>query len=238
MSWAAVAIGAGTIIGGVISSQASKDAADTAADASARSAEQIQGSIDRARRDVLQLSPQAQQSLLTGAQGAIDIFGQAIPEQQRQLTAGNIAAQQTQQQGFQNVQNALLGLPQQSFQTQAVPFAQQPFQPQIIGSPRTFDFSGAKATLPTFQGLGNIQPLAVPVTPPTPAEVQAAAAEGGGSFLGSSGPGEFGVTTALGGGLLGGAIGREVDERLLGGAVGDLFQPVSGAIDKIFGGLF
>ena len=58
MSWFNVAVGVGTIVAGGISANASKDAANTAADASARSAEQIQGSVDRARRDVLQLAPQ------------------------------------------------------------------------------------------------------------------------------------------------------------------------------------
>lgn len=226
MSWAIVAVAGATVVSGAISGKASKDAAKTAADASARSAENIQASVDRARRDVLQLSPQAQQSLLTGAQGAADIFGQAIPEQQRQLTAGNIAAQQTQQQGLQNVQSALLGLPQQGFQTQAVPFAQEAFQPQLLGDPRTFNLSGAEARLPTFQGLGNVAPLAVPVAPPTPAEQQQAAiAAGGGGFSG----GNLG-STALGLADPSG-ITSAVDEKLFGG----IGSKTISKIGKVFG---
>lgn len=148
---------AGALGGAVISGIATDKAAGKASDAQLAAADVIKNAAQAARADILKLFPAAKQELLTGAQGAFDVFGQAIPLQQQQLSAGNLAAQQSAAQGFDQAQAALLGLPTQQFQAQAVPFSQDPFLggQSLFGTPQQFQGSGGEVGfLPTFAGLG------------------------------------------------------------------------------------
>ena len=143
------------VIGGV----ASERAGSKAAKAQERSAESIERAAQIARQDVLNLFPQAQLSLLTGAQGAFDVFGKSIPLQQSQLQAGNLAAQQSVSDAFNQAQAALLGQPVTGFgeNVQGVsPYYSPVFTGSILGEPVPFftPQSGATQNLPTFAGLG------------------------------------------------------------------------------------
>lgn len=144
---------AGAVVGGLFSSKAGGEASDAQRDA----AKQISAAATEARNDALRFFPLAKQELLTGAQGAFDVFGRAIPLQQQQLTAGNLAAQQSAAQGFNQAQAALLGLPTQQFQAQQVPFSEEPFLggQSLFGTPLNL-FPGGRDTgsLPVFAGLG------------------------------------------------------------------------------------
>lgn len=230
MSWSAVATAGSAIIGGISSSQAS----DKASDAAKKSGQLVQAAADRARRDVLQLAPQAQQSLLTGAQGAFDILGQSIPEQQRQVSAGNVAAQQAQQRGLDNTTRALLGLPTLGFDAQAIPFANEPVEAQLTGTPQEFDLSGARTVLPTFQGLGNVQPLPTLAPPPTPQQQQRRPGESDAEFSERIAPGGRAIDEALG---LGG-INAGLSNQLGVFAPPSLSNPLGGGrsiAKKVFG---
>lgn len=131
MSWVAVGAAVGVVGSGIISSRASKSAAETAAEGAERSGAQIERAADRARTDVLDFFPGAQQDLLAGAGAAGGLLAGGIGEQQRLLSAGNVGAQGTLQGGFGQVQNALLGLPvdQQAFAPQEIPLSQIPQNP-------------------------------------------------------------------------------------------------------------
>jgi len=131
MTWGAVAVGVGTLGAGIASSRAATSAAKAGAEGAARSGAQIQAAGDRARSDVLNFFPTAQQDLLAGAGAAGDLLTQGIGEQQRLLSAGNVGAQGRLQGGFGQVQNALLGLPvdQQAFAPQQIQLSQLPQNP-------------------------------------------------------------------------------------------------------------
>ena len=107
----AAAIGGGALAGGYLSGEASKDAAEAGADASGRASQQVMDAANQARREVKQYIPAAQQDLLAGYSAAADIFGQALPEQQRLLSGGNLNAQQTTAGGYDQYKSALMGLP-------------------------------------------------------------------------------------------------------------------------------
>jgi hypothetical protein len=63
----------------------------------------------QARGDIGRLFPQAQASLTQGLQGAIDLFGQTVPQQLSSFQQGNIGAQQAILSGLPQMQNAILG---------------------------------------------------------------------------------------------------------------------------------
>ena len=92
---------------------------------------------EQARGDILPLFGAAQGNRQLGAQAALDIFGQALPQQASLFTQGNVGAQNVLGQGSQQFQNAILGLPvDRSFQ-----------QPQQLQA----DFSFLNQPLPQFQ---------------------------------------------------------------------------------------
>lgn len=124
-------IAVGTVGAGILSSRAAKSAAETGAEGAALSGAQIQQAADRARTDVLDFFPAAQQDLLAGAGAAGGLLAGGIGEQQRLLSAGNVGAQGTLQGGFGQVQNALLGLPvnQQAFAPKSIELSQIPQNP-------------------------------------------------------------------------------------------------------------
>jgi len=153
----AAAIGAvGAIGGAVIGGKAAGKAAKTGAEAQERAADTVSAAADRARKDVLSFFPEAQQNLLVGAQGAIDIFGAGIPLAQQQFQAGNIQAQETTARGFDRQQAALLGLPFESFQAGApiITGDEPPLLGQdIFGPTRQLDVGGGEFTnVPQFTG--------------------------------------------------------------------------------------
>jgi len=133
-------IAVGTVGAGILSSRASAQASDVAAEGAERSGAQIQAAADRARTDVLDFFPSAQQDLLAGAGAAGGLLAGGIGEQQRLLSAGNVGAQGTLQGGFGQVQNALLGLPvdQQAFAPKSIelsPIPQNPLAQTIQQNP-------------------------------------------------------------------------------------------------------
>ena len=160
MSVAWVAVGV-AVLGTAISAKSSKDAAKTAKEGQQQASASVDAAANRARQDIVKILPQAQQSLLVGAQGALDLIAGSIPEQQRQIRAGNIAAQQTRIQGFKGARAAFLGEPvRDQIQARDVPFEQQPIETNIAGAPQTTVLEeGLPLTTPTFRGLGTVPEL-------------------------------------------------------------------------------
>ena len=160
MVTAAVIVGAGAVIGGVVSGEASKKAAATGAAAQERAASTVSEAANKARSEVLELFPLAQSNLLVGAQSAIDVFGAGIPLQQKQLQAGNLQAQQTTAGGFDQQRAALLGLniPQFSAGAPIITGEEEPLLGgSIVGNKRFIDLgSTGSAGIPGFVGTGTI----------------------------------------------------------------------------------
>lgn len=94
----------------------------------------------KAREDILPQFGLAQEARQQGAQAALDVFGQTIPQQAGVFQAGNVGAQQALLAGLPQIQNALLGRPVDlsGLQAQQLPFdtgfAQQQL-PQFAASP-------------------------------------------------------------------------------------------------------
>lgn len=160
-------VGAGIAVAGVASgvasSRAAKSAAEAGAEGAALSGAQIQAGADRARGDVLNFFPAAQQNLLSGAGAAGDLLASGIGEQQRLLSAGNVGAQGTLQGGFGQVQNALLGLPvnQQAFAPKPIELSQIPQNP-LVQQAGQQALAGQPAQQPQglFQNIADVQPAA------------------------------------------------------------------------------
>jgi len=150
MTWGAVAVGVGTVAGGYMSGEASKDAAEAGAAGADRASAISQAAADRARQDVNQLFGPAQEDLLAGYSGGFDLINQGIGEQQNLLQQGNMNAQQTVGGGFDQVRNALMGMPvdTQNFAPQGVEMSQLPQNP----------FEALKGQAPLF---GSIQQNAI-----------------------------------------------------------------------------
>lgn len=95
----------------------------------------------KAREDIIPRFEAAQQARLQGAQTALGIFGEALPQQAQLFQQGNVAAQQLLGGGSQQFQNAILGLPvdrsifqPQQFETD-FSFAQNLLQPEVPQEP-------------------------------------------------------------------------------------------------------
>lgn len=143
---------------GALAARATKSAAKTGVEGAKDAGVITQVAADRARGDVLDFFPAAQQDLLAGAGAAGDLLTQGIGEQQRLLSAGNVGAQGTLGQGFGQVQNALLGVPvnQQAFAPQQIPLSQLPQNPLAQQAVQT----GQPATQGLFSNVANVQPAA------------------------------------------------------------------------------
>ena len=91
-----------------------------------------------------------------GFQGALDIFGQSVPEQARLFGAGNVGAQEQLIAGLPQIQRALLG--------QQVDFSQ--FQPTTL----TPNLAFTQQTLPQSPTIAELlaPPAPAPVTPLPP----------------------------------------------------------------------
>lgn len=122
-----------------------------------RSLQQAQAQIAQqtnvARQEAGRLFEGAQESQRAGFQGALDVFGETIPEQARLFGEGNVAAQQQLIGGLPQIQRALLGQP--------VDFGG--FQPTQL----TPDLGFAQQTLP------EVAPITETVTPPGTLSAQA-----------------------------------------------------------------
>lgn len=108
------------------------DSAQQAQIASNAAAQQlIAEQTEAARADILSLFPAAEQAAQQGFQGALDVFGQTIPQQVSAFQGGNVGAQQALLSGLPQIQNAILGRPVDlsGLQAQQLPvdtsFAQQ-----------------------------------------------------------------------------------------------------------------
>ena len=132
-----------------------------------RGIEATREAVNRARGDLGRLFPAAQQNLQQGFQGALDIFGQTIPQQAQAFTGGNVAAQQALLAGLSQQQNAILGGQLQPLNIQ--PFALQPdfgFAQQQL--PEFVNPFGAEVPNPDVIGLPTIGGLNQPVSATQP----------------------------------------------------------------------
>lgn len=102
-------VAAAAVVGAYSQSEAQKDASEAHKQASdeARFAADIAKS--QAKGDLNRLYRQAQESSTMGAQGAIDVLGQSVPQQIRSFQQGNIGAQQALLSGLPQIHNAILG---------------------------------------------------------------------------------------------------------------------------------
>ena len=66
---------------------------------------------EQARGDVTEIFPAVRESAYGGYQGALDMLGQAIPQQAGLFQSGNLAAQNTLLAGLPQQNNAILGNP-------------------------------------------------------------------------------------------------------------------------------
>jgi len=122
---------------------------DSAQKAQTRSNAQTQRFIAeqtaKARKDILDIFPVAEDNRNLGFQGALDILSQTIPQSQRALQTGNLQAQQHLLAGLPQIQNALLG-------TAPVNFTG--FRPQTV----PLDLGFASQQLPNFTSTRDILP--------------------------------------------------------------------------------
>lgn len=88
---------------------AQADAAESQADAAREGQRLIQQNLIQARGEAIPLFQGAEQNLLGGIQGALDVFGQSLPAQTQAFQQGNINAQQQLLAGLPQIQAALLG---------------------------------------------------------------------------------------------------------------------------------
>ncbi len=166
---------------------AEKKAGQAEAAAAEQGQEFVRAGVEQARGDVTRLFPEARQDIQQSFQGALDVFGQALPAQTQAFQQGNIGAQQQILAGLPQFQNAILG--------GQVDFSQlQPFEQQLP------DLGFFQQQLPQFQ------------QPSSAVDIfQSATASGRGGFPASRPrqlePGEF---NPLGGG---GFAGRFNDKR-------------------------
>lgn len=144
------------VAGGVGSSVVSSRAQDKATRAQTGAAERGQDILREqaavAREDLLNLFPQAQQSLTQGFQGALDIFGQTLPAQQQAFQGGNVGAQQQILAGLPLQQAAILGGNVDLSQLQ--PFQQQLPDPSIFQQQLPQAIAGAPVIGPTGPAIG------------------------------------------------------------------------------------
>ena len=116
----------------------------------------VEAAAEEARTGATTLFGGAQEAQRLGFQGALDIFGQSVPEQARLFGAGNVGAQEQLIAGLPQIQRALLG--------QTVDFSQ--FQPTTL----TPNLAFTQQTLPQSPTIAELlappQPAPVPQAPP------------------------------------------------------------------------
>ena len=97
-----------------------------------------------AREDLMNFAPGAEANRNMGYQGALDIYGQTIPQQFSAFQQGNVGAQNTLLAGMPQMQNAILGMP--------VDYSQ--FQPQSID----YNTDWAQQQLPQYSTINDAMP--------------------------------------------------------------------------------
>lgn len=88
---------------------AEKKAAQAQTDALTQGQEFVKQGVEQARSDALPLFNAAQQNAQQGFQGALDIFGQTVPQQLQAFQGGNVGAQSALLSGLGQQQAAILG---------------------------------------------------------------------------------------------------------------------------------
>lgn len=128
------AIGA-AVIGAYASSRASDRAADSLSSSEAQALAYQREAAERAANTAIPLFAQAQDNANLGFQGALDVFGNTIPQQLTAFQQGNQQAQSLLGAGLEQSQNAILGNPisNKAFQTptQIDPIDMSVFQQQL-----------------------------------------------------------------------------------------------------------
>lgn len=98
-----------------------------------RSMEAFAEGTDKARSDIMNLYPSAESSLRQGAQGALDVMGQFLPQQADVFQQGNMNAQSQIAAGLPQIQNALMGgaVDYSQFQPKQINYDQGIFNQQL-----------------------------------------------------------------------------------------------------------
>jgi hypothetical protein len=127
---------------------AQKDAAQEVAKSNREAQQILNENLATAKGEAIPLFQGAEQNLLGGFQGALDVFGQSLPAQTQAFQQGNVNAQQQLLAGLPQIQAALLGgnvdlsgLQPSSVDTSNLGF----FQQQLP------DFQTISQALPQFQ---------------------------------------------------------------------------------------
>jgi len=160
MAWIA---GIAAIGGGLLANKSAGAAVDAQKDQNKANEAFIREQAINARNDAIPLYGAAQDNRGIGAQAALDVFGQSIPEQGRLFQGGNVAAQGMILAGLPQANNALLGMPidYSQFQTQQlspdyswaqqqVPQFQNPQLRQVLNPGDMVDANGMVVTDPNY----------------------------------------------------------------------------------------
>jgi len=176
MSGMITAVVGSAVIGAVASRSASKKAAK-AQEKGQESAETFQREAAiQARKDAIPLFNAAQQNTQQGFQGALDVFGQTIPQQFQAFQGGNVGAQNALLAGLGQQQAAILG---QQLNPNAL-------QAQTLQLP---DASTFQQQLPEFTSINQALGIAEPVVGPVQVPDQGIGGRGFGGFGRSRGGG-------------------------------------------------
>ncbi len=106
---ATAALIGGSILGAVSSRNASKRVSSSQREGQDQAIAAQKESTAQARGDAIPLFQNAQQNALQGFQGALDVFGQTIPQQFEAFQGGNVGAQNAILAGLGQQQAAILG---------------------------------------------------------------------------------------------------------------------------------
>ena len=109
MSGVATAIAGAAIVGAFASNKASDKASAATKLASDTASAEVRRSVEQARQEINPIFQSAGQAAQQGFQGALDVFGQSLPQQASLFQGGNVAAQQQLLAGLPQIQNAILG---------------------------------------------------------------------------------------------------------------------------------
>ena len=106
-----VAVIGGSVVSGGIAAKGAKDAASAQVKGAKESQRIRQEAADAAKKEIIPLFEQAQRDAQLGYGAALDLIGQAVPEQVKSLQQGSMNAQETLIAGMDPFRQATLGLP-------------------------------------------------------------------------------------------------------------------------------
>jgi hypothetical protein len=165
MSGIATAIAGAAIVGGISARNSTNKSIDASEAAGRKATQQLNQSTAKARDDLFELFPAAQQNAQQGYQGALGVFNQTLPQQSGVFQAGNVAAQNQLLAGMPQFQNAILGAPVDYSQFQATQlqqpdmnFANQQLQSIDPFAPQQPQYFGANRAPNSQQAPGNTSP--------------------------------------------------------------------------------